>query len=201
MIGIIDTGICNYRSMEVSIERLEYETRKVTCQSDTKGISKCVFPGVGSFKAGMGKLSENGLDQVVRTLAEQDMPILGVCLGMQIMCSFGEEFGHVDGLDLVAGKIVKLDESRDGMKVPNIGWYKVRAAAQGQLHLNDDPYFYFVHSFHVVPDDPSIVTGTISLGGEDVVVAYEKDNIFGVQFHPEKSQDAGLEMLQSFLRI
>ena len=201
MIGIIDTGICNYRSMEVSIERLGYETRKVTCQSDTKGISKCVFPGVGSFKAGMGKLSENGLDQVVRTLAEQDMPILGVCLGMQIMCSFGEEFGHVDGLDLVAGKIVKLDESRDGMKVPNIGWYKVRAAAQGQLNLNDDPYFYFVHSFHVVPDDPSIVTGTISLGGEDVVVAYEKDNIFGVQFHPEKSQDAGLEMLQSFLRI
>ena len=201
MIGIIDTGICNYRSMEVSIERLGYETRKVTCESDTKGISKCVFPGVGSFKAGMAKLSENGLDQVIRKLAQQDMPILGVCLGMQIMCSFGEEFGHVDGLDLVGGRIVKLDESRPGMKVPNIGWYKVKAAATGQLHLNDDPYFYFVHSFHFVPDDPSIVTGTISLGGEDVVVSYEKDNIFGVQFHPEKSQDAGLEMLQSFLRI
>ena len=159
------------------------------------------LPRCWQFQGRDGQIVENGLDQVVRTLAEQDMPILGVCLGMQIMCSFGEEFGHVDGLDLVAGKIVKLDESRDGMKVPNIGWYKVRAAAQGQLNLNDDPYFYFVHSFHVVPDDPSIVTGTISLGGEDVVVAYEKDNIFGVQFHPEKSQDAGLEMLQSFLRI
>jgi glutamine amidotransferase len=201
MIGIIETGISNFRSMEVSIETLGYEHRKVSSPDDAKDITKLIFPGVGSFKAGMKKITEMGLDIAIKNLAAKDIPILGVCLGMQVLFTSGEEFGGIDGLNLVSGKVIKLDASKEGVTVPNIGWNKVKSNTKGSLDLGKDAYFYHIHSFHAVPTDKNIIKGTIELGKEDITVAIEKDNIFGVQFHPEKSQDAGLEMLHSFLSL
>lgn len=201
MIGIIDTGISNIRSMEVSIETLGFKHRKITGPEDANGIDKLIFPGVGSFNIGMQRVRETGLDGIILDRAGEGMPVLGVCLGMQVLFSAGEEFGSVAGLGLIDGRVVKLDNTRPGVTVPNIGWHRVTPAQPGRIDFSGEQYFYHIHSFHALPDDPATITGEIRLGDERVVVAVEKGNIFGVQFHTEKSQDAGLDLLQAFLKL
>jgi glutamine amidotransferase len=152
----------------------------------------------------MACLRDHGLIEELRAAAAAGKPLLGICLGMQLLASGSTEHGDFAGLGLIPGQIERLPET-DQVRVPNIGWCDVTRARSGVLFPEDSEVrsFYFVHSYHFVPKDPHAIAATIDSGSQKFVAAVETGNIFGVQFHPEKSQDAGLDLLSryvSFLR-
>lgn len=163
--------------------------------------SHLVLPGVGSFDAGMSSLRKTGLEAVLADLVNgRKIPILGICLGMQLLTDNSEE-GDLPGLGWVKGRTMRFrGEAMDGLKIPHMGWNSVRAARPNPLipaEAVEDPRFYFVHSYHVVPDDASVVIGRTRYGAE-FVSAVSQGNIHGVQFHPEKSHQYGLALLRGF---
>lgn len=164
-----------------------------------KGI---VLPGVGAFRDGMAVLRERRLVEPMRDAARGGKPVLGVCLGMQLLADRSEEYGDHEGLGLVSGKVVRL-RAGVGERVPNIGWCDVTAGNCARLFrgVPSETSFYFVHSYHVQCASPGPVAASIRFGGASVTAALECGNVFGLQFHPEKSQDAGLAILENFLSV
>ena len=198
-VAIIDYGVGNLRSVEKAFAATDCEAIVSSDEKDLRIAEKLVLPGVGAFGACMRALSERGFDRLVRERVEQGAPLLGVCVGMQLLFEESDEFGSTPGLGLLQGKVRRFS---DELVVPHVGWNRIQ---QRQSHaLFDDvangSFFYFVHSYYCEPEDKSVVASETEYGLRYASVV-AKDNICGVQFHPEKSQDAGLRLLRNFARL
>jgi imidazole glycerol-phosphate synthase subunit HisH len=200
MIAVIDMGISNIGSVMRALERIGaplVETATAAKLTDARAV---LLPGVGAFGDGMASLAQQGLIEPLRRIAAAGTPIFGICLGMQLLAETSEEHGHHAGLGLVRGRVVRLEATRPGERVPNIGWSDVTPVRPSTLFpTGSGGTFYHVHSFRVAPTDPSVVAATIDFSGARIPVAIEQGNLFGVQFHTEKSQDDGLDLLAAFL--
>lgn len=199
MIGIVDYGVGNLRSVEKAFEAVG-ATACVT--SDEGRLGECdgvVLPGVGAFGDAMKGLRASGLDRFVLRAAADGLPLLGLCVGLQMLFDEGHEFGTHAGLGLLPGRVVRLPESVG--VVPHVGWNTARPARAHALFdgLGEEPYFYFVHSYYVEPADASDVLATTEYGIRFASVC-GRANVLGAQFHPEKSQHAGLGLLANFAR-
>lgn len=203
MISLVDMRTGNLNSVRNAFSRAGAETKTVATPDEIAAARVLVLPGVGAFETAMVSLRDRGLVEPIRKRVLQDrIPLLGICLGMQLMADESEEGGRHAGLGLIAGRVIRLKPDNKDFRVPNIGWYEVRGRqAEGTLHpaAADGASFYFVHSYWFDCAVPEAVAGTIDYSGRPVVASVEKDNIFGVQFHPEKSQDAGLDLIARFL--
>jgi len=200
MIAIIDYGMGNLRSVQKGFERMGHE---VVVTNDAKTIldaSKVVLPGVGAFPDCMRNLREYGLIDAVHRTIRSGKPFLGICLGLQLLFTESEEFGISKGLDIIKGRVIRFKgpEFAD-LKIPHMGWNSISIKRQvpALQDVPDNSHVYFVHSFHVVPEDKSVIATTTPYG-IDFVSSIWKDNIFAVQFHPEKSQNLGLSILKRF---
>lgn len=201
MTGIIDYGAGNLRSVANAVHALGIEPRLVARPGDMTGLTHLILPGVGSFGDCMGELEKRGLTGPIREWVASGKPYFGICLGYQILFDESVESPGVKGLGIFPGKVVRFTE--DGRKIPHMGWNAAVPADPADTLWTDlgaSPYFYFVHSYFPVPADPSIVAMTTDYGGK-FASAVRSGNVTGCQFHPEKSQQAGLQLLANFLGI
>lgn len=209
MIGIVDYNMGNLASV---INAFESVGAKISVESDPKKLQnydKLILPGVGAFGDAMEHLKENGMDKAVKAYAKTGKPLLGICLGMQLLFESSEEFGSHKGLGLIEGKVVAFDESKfdHKLKVPHMGWNEMFKQSVGADRcvcplfsgLNDDFYLYFVHSFHAECDDKYAIGKTYY--GYEFVSAVNKENIYGIQPHPEKSHENGLKIIENFVKL
>jgi imidazole glycerol-phosphate synthase subunit HisH len=201
MIAIVDYGMGNLRSVQKGFERVGYQaevTREAGKIATARGV---VLPGVGAFHACMDNLRRFELIEPIRDVVRQGKPFLGICLGFQLLFSESEEFGKQTGLDLLPGKVVGFRPD-NGRKVPHMGWNNIEKKKQSPFldGLSSGDYVYFVHSFYVVPENPSIVATTTDYG-EPFVSSIATEHLFACQFHPEKSQELGLRILSNFGRF
>jgi glutamine amidotransferase len=199
-VAILDYGMGNLRSVEKAFERVGAEapiTSNPNAASDADGL---VLPGVGAFPKAMERVRELGLDQLVSERVEAGTPLLGICLGFQLLFERSSELGGADGLGILRGEVAELNA--DDLKIPHIGWSPIRWKKESALTegLADEEPFYFVHSLAPVPADDSDLLGTAAYG-EPFACAVDREKVFGVQFHPEKSSSAGLRLLSNFTRI
>jgi glutamine amidotransferase len=198
-IGLVDYGMGNRRSMQKSLERAGACVVLSGHHEALRATDALVVPGVGAFAAAMRALAERGLDDLVRERAAAGVPVLGACLGMQLLFEHGAEFGGADGLGLLPGEVVPLDAR--GLKLPHIGWNEVRWARPSILSagLPDPTPFYHVHSFVPVPASDDVALG-ISDYGVPFASVVGRGNVYGTQFHPEKSSRDGIALLANFVR-
>ena len=205
MIAITDYGMGNLRSVQKALERLGAEAVVTSEPGVIRDAEKVILPGVGAFKDAMDELDSRGLTDTVKQAA-REKPFLGICLGLQLIFTESEEDGLHRGLDLLPGRIVRFQSEMlpDGQKrkVPHMGWNSVNFRQDLPLFagLESGIYTYFVHSFYAAPDDEAVVAGATDYGVSfPSVVA--KDNLFATQFHPEKSQAVGLQILTNFIAL
>ncbi len=200
VIAIIDYGVGNLYSVEKAFVRLGAEAVVTSDPAAIMGAAKVVLPGVGAFGDCMSNLAEYGLTDVVRKVAAKGTPLLGICVGLQILFAGSEEDPGVPGLGIFPGMVRRL--VAPGLKVPHMGWNSLEFSGANALFagLTGNPYVYFVHSYHAVPDDSALVTAWTEYGGR-VTAAVGRDNVYAVQFHPEKSGDAGLKILANFKEL
>jgi imidazole glycerol phosphate synthase glutamine amidotransferase subunit len=199
--GIIDYGAGNLRSVANAVHALGIEPRLVARPEDLAGLSHLILPGVGSFGDCMGELEKRGLTGPIRDWVSAGKPYFGICLGYQILFDESVESPGVKGLGIFPGKVVRFAE--DGRKIPHMGWNAATPADPADplwAGLGTEPYFYFVHSYFPVPADPSLVAMTTAYG-ETFASAVRAGAVAGCQFHPEKSQHAGLRLLANFLGV
>lgn len=197
MIAILDYGMGNLRSVEKAFLKVGHEAKVVSSPGAVEDAAAVVLPGVGAFRDCMRNLAESGLDTAVVKSIEKGKPFLGICLGLQLLFTESEEFGASTGLDIYRGKVVRFPS--DGLKVPHMGWNGIKISRRPPMleNIPDGTYFYFVHSYYVVPDDASITAAQTEYGKVFTSMIW-KDNVCATQFHPEKSQTAGLEFLRAF---
>lgn len=201
MIGIINYGLGNLHSIQNIINHVGGESCIINSPDEMKGFTKLILPGVGSFDHGMKGLSNGNWIDPLNNYVTQGNIILGICLGMQLMCDSSEE-GTREGLKWIKGSVKKFDFGvENNFKIPHMGWNELNIKKDSDLFkINDSSRFYFVHSYHVVCDQSSIITSTVSYGF-DITTSYQKENIYGVQFHPEKSHKFGKELFKRFIEI
>lgn len=201
MIAIIDYDAGNIKSVEKAIQYLGEEA-VVTRDGETiLRADGVILPGVGAFGDAMGKLNSYGLVPVIKECVARKIPFLGICLGLQLMFEKSEESPGVEGLGILEGEIVRLP-AESGLKIPHIGWNNLKFPVKGRLFegVPEDSYVYFVHSFYLKAKDPGIVTATAQYGAT-IHASVEKGNVFACQYHPEKSSEVGLKMLENFIRL
>ncbi len=198
-IAIVDYGMGNVRSVQKAIEHVAPNDKVlITDSADLiNNADRIVFPGQGAMGACMKALNEHGLADVIKQSAHEK-PFLGICLGMQLLFDHSQENGGVDGLSIISGNVVKFEKS--DLKIPHMGWNTVKQAMDHPLwhNIEDNSRFYSVHSYYVSEADASTVSGVTNYG-IDFTCAVAKDNMFAVQFHPEKSQHDGLQLLTNFV--
>jgi len=196
MIAIVDYGMGNLRSVEKGFLKVGIDARVVRDAKAVDNAKAIVLPGVGAFKDCMKNLEETSLTDVIIQSIRKGKPYLGLCLGLQVLFSESQEFGVYRGLNVLNGKVVRF---QPGLKVPHMGWNNVKILRRPPIFkgIDDESYFYFVHSYYVVPDNPDIAAGTTEYGIPFTSMVW-KDNIFATQFHPEKSQGNGLRILKNF---
>jgi glutamine amidotransferase len=203
MIGIIDYNMGNLQSVLNAFGKLGTKAELVKAPEAVARYEKIILPGVGAFKDAITHLTRNAMDEAIVSFAKGGKPLLGICLGMQLLFESSEEFGFTSGLGLVPGKIVKFDPARfeTPLKVPHMGWNRLHVTQHSPLFAGMDEamYLYFVHSFHAVCDARFAVGMTHY--GYDFVSAVQRDNVFGFQPHPEKSHNNGLAILQNFIDL
>jgi glutamine amidotransferase len=199
-IGLVDYGMGNRRSMQKSLERAGATVVLSGDHETLRATDGLVLPGVGAFAAAMRALAETGLDELVHERAAAGVPVLGACLGMQLLFEHSVEHGGADGLGLLPGEVVRLDTR--GLNLPHIGWNEVRWARPSALSegLPDPAPFYHVHSFVPVPAEDDIALGISDYGTEFASVV-GRGNVYGTQFHPEKSSRDGIALLANFVGV
>jgi imidazole glycerol-phosphate synthase subunit HisH len=199
-IAILDYGMGNLRSVEKALERVGAEAEITSDRARAEAADGVILPGVGAFPRAMERVRELGLDELVARRIEAGVPVLGICLGLQLLFDSSAENEGGSGLSLLGGLVAPLEAN--GYKVPHIGWSPVQWAHPSRLTegLGDETPFYFVHSFAPRPAAAGDVLGTAAYG-ERFACAVERPPLYGVQFHPEKSSSAGLSLLANFLRI
>jgi glutamine amidotransferase len=203
LIGLINYGIGNTGSIERMIEKVGGHTLLISNSADLARVKKIILPGVGHYAEGVRALRKSTLwEQVLDFTNNNENSIMGICLGMQLLCKHSEE-GDVEGLGLVDAHVKKFDfPDQPSFKVPHMGWNTVRTIRENPLlHMNnEESRFYFVHSYKVVPNNPSISIGLCNYGDE-FCAAFQQDNVFGVQFHPEKSHRFGMALMKHFVEL
>ena len=201
MIAIIDYDAGNIKSVEKALQYLGEEAVITRDREEILGSDKVILPGVGAFGDAMEKLHQYGLVDTIQEVVERRIPFLGICLGLQLMFESSDEAPGVKGLGKKQKKILRIPKKGD-MKIPHMGWndIKIKEGAKLFAGLEDHPYVYFVHSYYLQADDPSIVAATTEYG-VTVHASVEKDNIFACQFHPEKSSTVGLQILKNFIAL
>lgn len=201
-VSIVDLGIQNILSVENAFRTIGAEVRIVTTDAEIENAQFLVLPGVGAYSSAVKKLHDTGLDASIRRHAlEKKKPLLGLCLGMQLLADASDEFGSHKGLGLIQGKVVKLVDQPPQFRVPNIGWREVHCTGTSPLlpRAQIPSAYYHVHSFHFECENKQDVAAISNFGTQDITSIVHRGNIFGAQFHPEKSQEAGLNMLHVVL--
>ena len=201
MITVIDYDAGNLKSVEKALQSLGEDVLVTRDRQELLSADKVILPGVGNFGDAMEKLEGFGLVNVIQDVIRQGKPFLGICLGLQLLFERSEEAPGVKGLGILKGEILRIPDG-DGLKVPHIGWNSLKLQNQGRLFvgLEEEPYVYFVHSYYLKAEDPSIVTA-VTRYGTGIHASVEKGNVFACQFHPEKSSDVGLQILKNFAAI
>ena len=196
MIAIIDYGAGNIFSVKNALDYLELESRLVSDIDSVKSADAVILPGVGAFPAAMKKLEATGLVDTIKAEAEKK-PFLGICLGMQLIFEKGYEFEETDGLGLIGGSVIKMEEP--DLIIPHMGWNKLEKLNDCPLleNVGDNEYVYFVHSYKAQCDDKNI-SAYSEYGGRVPALVYNGKYVYGAQFHPEKSGETGLKILKSF---
>ena len=207
-ITIVDYGVGNLYSVRRAVEVSGTKNIKVSDQArDLEEADKIILPGVGAFNDGMSGLRARGLIEPLINAANCGKPILGICLGMQLLANSSEEFGLHQGLSLIPGKVkvlFKRDTQDNPLKVPFVGWSVLNINNQFKGHnyllsTNIDQSVYLTHSYHFVPDDPISTMATYSFGDKEITAIVQRENITGMQFHPEKSGPFGLHLIKKFI--
>jgi len=202
-IAIIDYNMGNLSSVKNAFLKMGKSVDIIKEANLLKKYDKIVLPGVGAFGDAMSHLKENGLDEAIKEFAKSKKPLLGICLGMQLLFEKSEEFGSYTGLGLVPGDVKYFDSSKflKRLKIPHMGWNKLFIQKESPLlqGFDESVYLYFVHSYHAVCDEKYVIGKT--LYGYEFVSAVQNDNIFGFQPHPEKSHDEGLKIIENFIRL
>ncbi len=199
MIAIVDYGVGNLFSLASSFKAIGADTVVTGDAKVIKKADKLVLPGVGAFEDAAKKLFQSGLGQTVIEEAQNGKPLLGICLGMQLLFDKSYEFGCHKGLGLISGEIVPMqDDIPKNLKIPHIGWNSLHFEIENPLfkYINDGDHVYFVHSFYAKTSKDNLIATTEY--GKPITAAVCKDNIFGCQFHPEKSGNVGLNILRAF---
>ena len=199
MIAIIDYGAGNIFSVKNALDHLGLENALVSDEKSVRDADAVILPGVGAFPAAMNKLNESGLVDVIKEEASKK-PFLGICLGMQVIFSKGYEFGETDGLGLIEGSVIKMDEP--DLIIPHMGWNQIEKLNDCALlnGIGDDEYVYFVHSYKADCSEKNIAAFS-TYGGRVPALVYDGKYVYGAQFHPEKSGDTGLKLLSNVARL
>ena len=195
-VAIIDYGVGNLRSVEKAFAANGCVAVVTADESVLRNAERLVLPGVGAFGACMNALTERGFDELVRERCDEGTPLLGVCVGMQLLFEESEEFGATRGLGLLPGRVRRFS---DELVVPHVGWNQIKQRVAHALFdgIDDEAFCYFVHSYYCEPAQDEVIIGKTDYGVTYASVVAQ-DNLFGVQFHPEKSQAAGLRLLANF---
>jgi glutamine amidotransferase len=203
VIGIVDYNMGNLASVINAFAKVGADASLESDPAKLEQYDKLILPGVGAFGDAMEHLKSNGMDEAVITYAKSGKPLLGICLGMQLLFESSEEFGSHQGLGLIPGKVVAFDENKfdHTLKVPHMGWNELFVQKETPLFtgLKKDFYLYFVHSYHVVCDDAYAIGKTHY--GYEFVSSVQNDNIYGIQPHPEKSHENGLKIIENFAKL
>lgn len=201
MIAIIDYDAGNIKSVEKAMQLLGEEVVITRDSGTILSADGVILPGVGAFGDAMEKLHAYGLVEVIHKCVEKQIPFLGICLGLQLMFESSEEAPGVEGLHILDGKILRIPAA-DGLKIPHIGWNSLTFPNKGRLFagIEENAFVYFVHSYYLKADEQAIVTAATEYGTY-IHASVEKGNVFACQFHPEKSSEVGLKILQNFIDI
>jgi len=205
-IGLIDYGMGNMHSIAKALEHAGGKVQLVKTAEELGNASRIVLPGVGAFRDCSAALKESGLGDAIKERCDQGLPYLAICLGMQVMLTSSREFGLYPGLNLIRGTVKPFPESHPerGYKIPHMGWNDILFSSGKDIHPVLKPLenqqVYYVHSYYCAPENPEHILGVCSYGEFPFASAIGRDNMIGVQFHPEKSQRAGMALLEAFLK-
>ena len=201
MIAIIDYDAGNIRSVEKALIALGEQPVVTRDKNTILAADKLILPGVGAFGDAMERLHQYGLVDVIREAVKNGTPLLGICLGLQLLFERSDESDGVKGLGILKGQILKIPDS-PGLKIPHMGWNSLKLQNDGRLFkdLPEEPYVYFVHSYYLKATDESIVKATTEYSTH-IHASVEQGNVFACQFHPEKSSDTGLQILKNFVEL
>ncbi len=199
-IGIVDYNMGNLASVKNAFKKIGANAEIVKNPENIKNYDKLILPGVGAFGDAIKHLKSTGMDESIKEFVKSGKYLLGVCLGMQLLFEKSEEFGENKGLGFIKGEVVYFDKQRVGEhKIPHMGWNKLFNNNSPLFKELNNPYLYFVHSLHAVCDEKYVIGKTIY--GYEFVSAVNKDNVFGIQPHPEKSHNEGLKILKNFVKL
>jgi imidazole glycerol phosphate synthase glutamine amidotransferase subunit len=196
MIGLVDYGASNLLSVKKALAYLDADCRIIQRKEDFNGVKRLILPGVGAFQTAIENLRSSGLYEIIRDWLNDNRPFLGICLGMQVLFEKSEESEKVEGFGIFRGNVLHFTKH----KVPQIGWNQVHLKRKSDMMegIENNSFFYFLHGYYVQTPNCEIVVGTTEYGVEYVSAA-EKNNIWAVQFHPEKSGKAGLQLIQNWI--
>ncbi|MGL4370279.1 MAG: imidazole glycerol phosphate synthase subunit HisH [Spirochaetota bacterium] len=200
MITVIDYGMGNIRSVVKAVEKFDPDVKVSSDPASIASSKGLIMPGDGAFGAAMENLEKGGWIEPLKNYIAGGGHFLGICLGYQLLFSESEEFGHHKGLDIIKGKVVRFNLPA-GMKVPHMGWNSVELKKESKFlkGVTSGSHFYFIHTYYTVPDDPSWTVGEADYGVKFACMA-GKGNLLGTQFHPEKSHNVGLKIIENFVR-
>mgnify|MGYP001254718845 FL=1 len=202
-VSVIDIGISNLRSIVGAINYFGYKTIITNDEKKIMDSAALILPGVGSFPTGMRKLNKTGLDVVIKKFFKKNKPILAICLGFQMLFTSSDEFKYTKGLNILSGKVKSLESLETNKMIPNLGWSLINHKKNKKnflfKNITHKPSIYFIHSYHVKIKNKSYITSFINFGDKKVVASVQYKNLYGVQFHPEKSGQDGLNIISNFL--
>lgn len=201
MIAMIDYDAGNIKSVEKALQKLGAEVVVTKDAQKILDADKVILPGVGAFGDAMANLKKYGLDEVIHQVVRKGTPFLGICLGLQLLFERSDESPGVEGLGILKGEILRIPDGED-LKIPHMGWNSLHLQNEGRLfrELAENTYVYFVHSYYLKAKEEMIVTATTEYG-VNIHASVEKGNVFACQFHPEKSSEAGLQILKNFVEL
>jgi glutamine amidotransferase len=200
MVAIVDYNMGNLQSVRNAFDKIGSHAEVVSDPDKLKAYDRLILPGVGAFGDAMEHLRANGMDRAIKEYATSGKYLLGICLGLQLLFERSEEFGLYDGLSLIDGEVVYFKpETTKDLKIPHMGWNQVNLKHNPLTKGLKDPYLYFVHSLHIKTHNTNVIGTTVY--GEEFASMVNKDNIYGIQPHPEKSHENGLQILKNFIDL